>query len=86
MQLTAEQRRAYALDLLNNPLLGEILEGMKSDTMTHWAGTSAKDVETREYLWNKFQGLVNVTAGIESAIAEADEAIEAEKATEEGSL
>lgn len=75
MPLTTEQRRAYALELINNPLWPEVIEDMKQDALNLWKRTTAADVQAREQAWQKFQAIEGVQHGIESALRRADEAL-----------
>src|SRR3546814_3489897 len=70
-----EQRRAYALELINNPLWPEVIEDMKQDAMNLWKRTTAADVQAREQAWQKFQAIEGVQNGIESALRRADAAL-----------
>lgn len=80
--LTEEQRRAYALDLLNNPVLGDTLESMKADAFSAWKNTNTKDTEAREQAWWKYRAIEALESGIESVLAEAN----AENEPEDDSL
>src|SRR3546814_11597299 len=60
MPLTIEQRRAYALELINNPLWPEVIEDMKQDAMNLWKRTTAADVQAREQAWQKFQAIEEI--------------------------
>lgn len=83
MTLTLEQRKAYALDLLNNPLLGDILEGMERDVLKHWRSTKKQDTDAREQAWDDIQAIQTLRSAIESVL---QRALEAENATEEEAL
>lgn len=80
MALTLEQRKAYALDLKNNPLLGDILEEMAQDVLSRWRGTKENDVAAREQAWVKARAIEEVASRIESVLSRA---LEAESETEE---
>lgn len=80
MTLTLEQRKAYALELKKNPLLGDILEGMEHDVLTRWRGTSKQDTDAREQAWDEVQAIQTLRSAIESTL---QRAAEAENETEE---
>jgi hypothetical protein len=50
-----EARGREALALMNNPVLKEALDKIKTDVIDKWANTPAKDSDTREWLWRHFQ-------------------------------
>lgn len=68
-----DKRRAYALDLLNNPLLGDILEDLKKSVFNQWR--SAATEAAREPLWFKYNSLEWLEKAIESELSKADEAL-----------
>lgn len=80
MTLTLEQRKGYALELLNNPLLGDTLEEMERDVLAVWRGTEKKDTDAREQAWMEVQAIQTLRSAIESVLARA---AEAENETEE---
>lgn len=86
MALTLEQRRAYALDALNNPVLGDIFVEQERSILARWEHTKADQTAAREQAWNELQALKRVRAGIESALNRADEAIQAENEAESDEL
>jgi hypothetical protein len=61
-----EARGREALALINNPILKEALEKIKSDVIDKWSNTPAKDTESREWLWRHFQ----VTGHFEQLLVE----------------
>lgn len=83
MTLTLEQRKAYALAALNNPVLGDIFEDMERSTISKWKGTTRENAAAREQAWAELKALEAVKAGIESALAKA---MEAENETGDESL
>jgi hypothetical protein len=85
MTLTLEQRRAYALDLINNPLLGDILEEMKSDVFKGWKRPDG-DTAAREQAWTKYRAIEGLISAIESALRKANEALGVENEDEDESL
>lgn len=74
MTLTIEQRKAYALAALNNPVLGDIFTDMERATIAKWRGTDRANTAAREQAWAELKALELVKAGIESALAKANEA------------
>lgn len=82
--MDADKRRAFALQLLNNPLLGDVLEGMKTSVFNQWR--SAQDTETRERLWFKYNSIEGTQKAIESELSKADEALGLGNEDEEDSL
>lgn len=87
-ELTLEQRRAFALELLNNPVLGDIFAAQERSILAMWKGTRSEDTAKREQAWNDFRALQNVRAAIESELSRADEALGygSENAEEDESL
>lgn len=83
MTLTLEQRKAYALELTTNPLLGDILEDMESSVMTRWRGTAKQDTDAREQAWDDLQAIHRLRSAIESVL---QRALEAENETEDEAL
>ena len=72
MDFSLEQRKAYALDLLNNPLLGDILEGMERDVLAGWR--AAQNTDAREQAWYDTRAIQKLRSAIESALVKAQEA------------
>lgn len=81
MTLTLEQRRAYALEALNNPVLTETFDDLEAEIVSAWK--AAQNTEAREEAWHKLRAAQNVRKRIESALNKADEAIHAEKEDED---
>lgn len=79
-----DKRRAFALQLLNNPLLGDILEGMKTSVFNQWK--SAGDPAARDALWHRYNSVEWVQKAIESELSKADEALGLGNTDEEDSL
>lgn len=83
MTLTLEQTKGYALELQNNPLLGDTLADMEKTVLALWRGTKPKDTDAREQAWNEFQAIQKLRSAIESAL---QRALEAENETEDEAL
>lgn len=49
------ERARHAQALLDNPLLIEILDGMKDSYVTAWLSSKSEDIETRERLYLQAQ-------------------------------
>lgn len=65
--MTPEQRRRYAEQLQDNPLLPEILTGCRQTTHQRW--TSAPDVQTRELCWLQWQAFESFEAQLNATLA-----------------
>lgn len=51
--MNAEERKRYARELRDNPLLPQIMEQCKQVALQVWIG--ARDLQTREHCWQQIQ-------------------------------
>lgn len=55
MELTTNEKSAYAQQLINNPLFKDIFITMRESFLQSWETTSIKDKEDREDLWGLYR-------------------------------
>ena len=73
MELTDEQRRAYARELASNPILEEILTDLRDTQMVNWEQSGSGDVGKREEAWLSIQTLNSFRAAIKDTLTKLDE-------------
>lgn len=66
--LTSEQRRIYAQELKDNPLLQEIRETMEQENRNLWRESGVEDAQGRERLFFFQKAVDSVFAEIERAL------------------
>jgi len=69
--LTPRERGTQAKQALNNPVFKEVFDELQKEAFMVWLKTSAKDVESRERLWQQTRALLQVKARLEKYVSDA---------------
>lgn len=52
--MTPEQRGIEAQQVLESPLVKDVLQAMKAEIIEQWADCPARDTEGREWMWRHY--------------------------------
>ena len=68
MTIESDRRQKLAIALANNPLLTELFEDLRVQTIRQWE--SSADAEIQINAWNKIRALNEIRTAINNAIRE----------------
>lgn len=71
MTLTPEQRSQRAKDLINDPVLTEIINSVKAEALADWVSTGMTDSEKREAAWHRYVAVQIVVDKLHAAASDA---------------
>ena len=64
----SEQRAIRAQSLLDDPLLREVLDGLRNEAITVWTRSKSDDVKGREFAWMFVRVLDRIGDGFQAII------------------
>lgn len=66
--MDTEQRAAHARQLKDDPLLREVLDGLRNAAIEAWARTKTDDAQQREFSWLMVKALDAIEGNLQAVI------------------
>lgn len=63
-----DRKQKLAIALANNPLLGELFDDLRTQTIRHWESTADQDAQLNA--WHKVRAITEIRTAITNAIRE----------------
>lgn len=70
-ELTIQNKRQYAEQLLKNPIIEHLFKDVRKQTISQWERCAIEDVDGKEFLWTSLQVLNKLRFTLDGYIANA---------------
>lgn len=66
--MDTEQRAARARQLKDDPILRELLDGLRNEAISVWSRTKVADQQQREFAWMMVRSIDRIEAGLQAIV------------------